>query len=194
MTPKFVAFTKACRPNVVLVLDGAYAEFVEDPTYSDGLDLARGEAECRGHPDLLETPRSGRLRVGWAYAPEAISDAVNRIRPPFQHLNRGSGRGRGRLGRRGLPGGGPGPRRSLASLADTAARRPWPRGHAVRGELPPRGVRRRQCPTLRSRGLPRAVAVSSFAAWLAMACQTTCASRSGLKITTGPSWTRWRPS
>jgi histidinol-phosphate aminotransferase len=70
-------------PNVVLVLDGAYAEFVDDPTYSDGLDLARGEANVVVTRTFSKLHGLAALRVGWAYAPEAISDAVNRIRPPF---------------------------------------------------------------------------------------------------------------
>lgn len=69
--------------NVVLVLDGAYAEFVDDPTYSDGLDLARGEANVVVTRTFSKLHGLAALRVGWAYAPEAISDAVNRIRPPF---------------------------------------------------------------------------------------------------------------
>ena len=69
--------------NVVLVLDGAYAEFVDDPTYTDGLDLARHQANIVVTRTFSKLHGLAALRVGWAYAPEAISDAVNRIRPPF---------------------------------------------------------------------------------------------------------------
>lgn len=69
--------------HVVLVLDGAYAEFVDDPTFSDGIDLARGEANVVVTRTFSKLHGLAALRVGWAYAPEAISDAVNRIRPPF---------------------------------------------------------------------------------------------------------------
>ena len=73
----------ALRANVVLVLDGAYAEFVDDPTFSDGIDLARGEANVVVTRTFSKLHGLAALRIGWAYAPEAISDAVNRIRPPF---------------------------------------------------------------------------------------------------------------
>ena len=69
--------------NVVLVIDGAYAEFVDDPTFSDGIDLARGEANVVVTRTFSKLHGLAALRVGWAYAPEAISEAVNRIRPPF---------------------------------------------------------------------------------------------------------------
>ena len=69
--------------NVLLVLDGAYAEFVDDPSFSDGLDLARGEANVVVTRTFSKLHGLAALRVGWAFAPDAISDAVNRIRPPF---------------------------------------------------------------------------------------------------------------
>ena len=65
------------------MLDGAYAEFVDDPTYSDGLDLARREANVVVTRTFSKLHGLAALRMGWAYAPEAISEAVNRIRPPF---------------------------------------------------------------------------------------------------------------
>jgi histidinol-phosphate aminotransferase len=69
--------------NVLLVLDGAYAEFCTDGAYSDGLELARSA------PNLVVTHTFSKihglaaLRIGWAYAPAAVADAVNRIRLPF---------------------------------------------------------------------------------------------------------------
>ncbi len=69
--------------NVLLVIDGAYAEFVDDPTYSDGIDLARGEANVVVTRTFSKLHGLAALRVGWAFAPEAVSEAVNRIRPPF---------------------------------------------------------------------------------------------------------------
>ena len=69
--------------QTILVLDGAYAEFVDDPTYSDGIDLARNESNVVVTRTFSKLHGLAALRVGWAYAPEAISEAVNRIRPPF---------------------------------------------------------------------------------------------------------------
>ncbi len=69
--------------DVLLVLDGAYAEFADDPTYSDGIDLARGAVNVVVTRTFSKLHGLAALRIGWAYAPEAVSDAVNRIRPPF---------------------------------------------------------------------------------------------------------------
>jgi histidinol-phosphate aminotransferase len=70
-------------PGVVLVLDGAYAEFNRNPDFTDGLDLARDADNIVVTHTFSKLHGLAALRVGWAYAPAAISDAVNRIRPPF---------------------------------------------------------------------------------------------------------------
>lgn len=76
---------RALPPTVVLVIDGAYSEFATDPAFGDGLDLARGEE----FQNLVVTKTFSKmhglatLRVGWALAPLHISEAVDRIRLPF---------------------------------------------------------------------------------------------------------------
>lgn len=70
-------------PRVLLVLDGAYAEFVTGSDYEDGMALA-GEA-----PNVMITRTFSKihglaaLRVGWAYASEEVIEAMDRIRAPF---------------------------------------------------------------------------------------------------------------
>ena len=69
--------------NVLLVLDGAYAEYVRNNDYSAGMDLA-GEM-----PNVLVTRTFSKihglaaLRLGWAYGPETVIDAIHRTRGPF---------------------------------------------------------------------------------------------------------------
>lgn len=73
----------ALPPDVVLVLDGAYAEFAEDPDFEDGADLVRS------FPNVIMTRTFSKLhglaalRVGWAYMPADMADAIDRIRLPF---------------------------------------------------------------------------------------------------------------
>ena len=69
--------------NVLLVLDGAYAEFNTDPTFSDGVDLARTADNIVVTHTFSKLHGLAALRVGWAYAPAAVADAVDRIRLPF---------------------------------------------------------------------------------------------------------------
>ena len=73
----------ALPPYCLLVLDGAYAEFCDDPDWDDGRDLARR------YPNVVVTRTFSKifglagLRVGWAYGAEAVIEAMDRIRPPF---------------------------------------------------------------------------------------------------------------
>ncbi|HZZ36045.1 MAG TPA: histidinol-phosphate transaminase [Caulobacteraceae bacterium] len=74
---------QALPPNVVLVVDAAYAEFCSDPTFTDGLDLARGADNIIVTHTFSKVHGLAALRVGWGYAPAPIADAIDRIRPPF---------------------------------------------------------------------------------------------------------------
>ncbi len=69
--------------EVILVLDGAYAEFVTDPNYEDGIALARDARNVVVTRTFSKLHGLAALRVGWAYCPEPIADALERIRPPF---------------------------------------------------------------------------------------------------------------
>jgi histidinol-phosphate aminotransferase len=70
-------------PSVVLVIDAAYAEFCTDPTFTDGLDMARAAGNIIVTHTFSKIHGLAALRVGWAYAPAPIADAIDRIRPPF---------------------------------------------------------------------------------------------------------------
>jgi histidinol-phosphate aminotransferase len=70
-------------PSVLLVLDGAYGEFVTDPTFDDGLDLAREAANVVVTHTFSKLHGLAALRVGWAYSTAEVADALDRIRLPF---------------------------------------------------------------------------------------------------------------
>ena len=69
--------------NCILVLDGAYAEFVDDPGYRDGIDLARGADNLVVTRTFSKIHGLAALRVGWAYASAEMIGVLERIRPPF---------------------------------------------------------------------------------------------------------------
>jgi histidinol-phosphate aminotransferase len=70
-------------PRVVLVLDGAYAEFATDPRFDDGLELARSQDNVIVTRTFSKLHGLAALRIGWAYCSVAIADAIDRIRAPF---------------------------------------------------------------------------------------------------------------
>ena len=70
-------------PSVVLVLDGAYAEFNTDPNYEDGLGMARHAENIVVTRTFSKIHGLAALRVGWGYLPAEMASAVDRIRLPF---------------------------------------------------------------------------------------------------------------
>ena len=69
--------------GVLLVVDAAYAEFVERDDYDDGLALARERDDTVMTRTFSKIYALAGLRVGWLYGPAGVVDAVNRVRPPF---------------------------------------------------------------------------------------------------------------
>ncbi len=69
--------------NVLLVLDGAYAEYVDRGDYSDGLDLAREAPNIVVTHTFSKIHGLASLRLGWGFGPASVIDALNRVRGPF---------------------------------------------------------------------------------------------------------------
>jgi len=65
----------------LLVLDGAYAEFAEG--YDGGAALVEARDDVVMTRTFSKLYGLGGLRVGWAYAPRAVIDVLNRVRGPF---------------------------------------------------------------------------------------------------------------
>lgn len=69
--------------DVLLVIDAAYAEYVEASDYSDGLDMAEKFGNVVALRTFSKIYGLGGLRVGWSYSSQEIADVLNRIRGVF---------------------------------------------------------------------------------------------------------------
>jgi histidinol-phosphate aminotransferase len=69
--------------NVLLVLDAAYAEYVRRNDYEAGLELVATTDNTVMTRTFSKIFGLAGLRIGWAYCPAAVADALNRIRGPF---------------------------------------------------------------------------------------------------------------
>lgn len=69
--------------NVLLVLDAAYAEFVRRNDYEAGIELVSSSDNVVMTRTFSKVHGLGGMRIGWAYAPAPIIDALNRLRGPF---------------------------------------------------------------------------------------------------------------
>ncbi len=70
-------------PEVLLVLDAAYAEYVRRNDYASGLELVATSDNVVMTRTFSKIYGLAALRLGWMVGPAAVIDAVNRIRGPF---------------------------------------------------------------------------------------------------------------
>jgi histidinol-phosphate aminotransferase len=70
-------------PQVLLVLDAAYAEYVRRNDYAAGIELVATSENVVMTRTFSKIHGLASLRIGWLYAPPHITDALNRIRGPF---------------------------------------------------------------------------------------------------------------
>ncbi len=68
-------------PQALLVLDGAYAEYVDD--FDAGVSLVDSRENVFMTRTFSKIYGLGGLRIGWGYGPQEIIDTLNRIRGPF---------------------------------------------------------------------------------------------------------------
>lgn len=70
-------------PDVLLVIDAAYAEFVRRNDYDSGIELVAENENVIMTRTFSKIYGLAGLRIGWAYGPAPVIDALNRIRGPF---------------------------------------------------------------------------------------------------------------
>ncbi|MCG8668889.1 MAG: histidinol-phosphate transaminase [Pseudomonadales bacterium] len=79
----FETFIKKVPENVIVVLDEAYFEYVDEPEYPNGLDY------LSQYPNLIVSRTFSKayglasLRVGYSISNPQIADVLNRVRSPF---------------------------------------------------------------------------------------------------------------
>ncbi len=70
------------RPDILLVIDNAYAEYVTAEDFAVGLDLVR-EAQNVVMVRTFSKMGLAAARIGWMVGTPELVDAINRIRGPF---------------------------------------------------------------------------------------------------------------
>lgn len=72
-------------PQVLLVLDGAYAEYVEG--YDGGAAMVNARENVVMTRTFSKLHGLGGLRIGWGYGPAHVMAVLNRLRGPFNLSN-----------------------------------------------------------------------------------------------------------
>lgn len=71
------------REDILLVLDGAYEEYVTEPDYEAGFELVAENRNVVLTHTFSKIYGLAALRLGWAYGSDEIVDMLNRVRGPF---------------------------------------------------------------------------------------------------------------
>jgi len=74
---------KNVRSDIILVIDAAYAEYVEHDLYIDGASLVEKYDNVIMLRTFSKLHGLASLRLGWAYCPLLISNLLKSIRPAF---------------------------------------------------------------------------------------------------------------
>ena len=74
---------KKLRKDILLVLDDAYFEYMQNEDYESGLSLFKNKDNVMVIRTFSKIYGLASLRVGWGYGPKKIINAMNTIKPPF---------------------------------------------------------------------------------------------------------------
>ena len=69
--------------SALLVIDAAYSEYVKRNDYEAGIELVSSFENVVMTRTFSKVYGLAGLRVGWAYVPERVAEALNRVRAPF---------------------------------------------------------------------------------------------------------------
>ncbi|NMA82931.1 MAG: histidinol-phosphate transaminase [Epulopiscium sp.] len=77
------AFLEKIPPHVMVVLDEAYCEYVDDPNYPNSLSMLKDFPNCIVLRTFSKIYGLASLRVGYGVASPSIINGLNRVRGPF---------------------------------------------------------------------------------------------------------------
>jgi histidinol-phosphate aminotransferase len=80
---KILLLRKKLRSNILLVIDDAYFEYVNQKNYSSGLKLFSNFRNVVVTRTFSKIYGLAGLRVGWGYGSKDIINYLNQVKPPF---------------------------------------------------------------------------------------------------------------
>ena len=80
---KIVKLMQTISKNIIVVIDGAYVEYVEKMDYDKGFSLSEEFDNLILTRTFSKTYGLAALRIGWCYTSKQVADIINKIKPPF---------------------------------------------------------------------------------------------------------------
>ena len=84
---EIINLRKKLASNILLVIDDAYFEFINEDDFSSGLDLFKDSKNVLVTRTFSKIYGLAGLRLGWGYSSKEIIDAMYQFKPPF-NVNR----------------------------------------------------------------------------------------------------------
>ena len=69
--------------NIIVVIDGAYVEYVQKDNYDKGFSLSDEYENLILTRTFSKIYGLAALRIGWCYTSQRVSNIINKIKPPF---------------------------------------------------------------------------------------------------------------
>jgi len=69
--------------NIVVIIDGAYAEYVQNNDYDSGFDLVKKFDNVVITRTFSKVYGLAGIRLGWCYTSKKIASILNKVKPPF---------------------------------------------------------------------------------------------------------------
>lgn len=76
-------FLSSVPDRILILLDEAYIDFVEDPDCPNGLEYINSEKNLIVFRTFSKAYGLAGLRIGYGLAPQELADYINRVRQPF---------------------------------------------------------------------------------------------------------------
>ena len=80
---EIINLRKKLNKKILLVIDDAYDEYMNDKKYSSGLNIFKNKKNVFILRTFSKIYGLASLRVGWGYGDKKIIDALNMVKPPF---------------------------------------------------------------------------------------------------------------
>ncbi|MBL6784781.1 MAG: histidinol-phosphate transaminase [Rickettsiales bacterium] len=80
---ELIQLRKKLPENILLVIDGAYAEYVSNNDYEDGFALVKDYQNVIATRTFSKIHGLASLRVGYCYANSEVIEVLNKVRGPF---------------------------------------------------------------------------------------------------------------
>ena len=69
--------------NIIIVIDGAYAEYVKESNYDDSFDILKDYENVILTRTFSKAYGLAAIRLGWCYSSPKVISILNRIKGPF---------------------------------------------------------------------------------------------------------------